>query len=231
MPNLYRLKISLLEPHRPISALHRIIDVRGDLAFDELKQVIGHYFDFDNEFAWQFVIARQKLDNFGKLQTCKEFVSAKAMPDLKDDELLHKATVNFDELQLALKDYVYLWLMPDDKDEVDLVFRIRIERIAKASDGIANAHLIKSLGEMPIKPKNKKSDTDFEMSLISALMLIATGGDGTPVRWQELVDNGVADELVKRDLIKPCVNPSHKVKMTAYGESELARVMKALGIV
>lgn len=230
MPTLYRLKISLLEPHRPINALHRIIDVRGDLPFYQLKQTIGHYFDFDNEFAWQFIIARQKLDNFGKLQTCKEFVSEKEISELKTDELLHKADVNFDELQLALKDYVYLWLMPDDGDGVDLVFRIRIEKIAKANDGIANSHLIKSLGEMPIKPKTKKNDTDFEMSLISALMLIATGGDGEPVRWQELVDNGVADELVKRNLIKPCVNPSHKVRITAYGESELVRVMQMLGI-
>lgn len=232
MPTLYRLKVSLLEPHRPISELHRMIDVRGDLVFEQLQRAIMDYFECDGEYDWQFIIARQRLDNFGKLQTCKEFVAKKELMQLVGDETLHHIDVNFDQLQLELKDYVYLWLMPKDNEGIDLVFRIRIEKISQVANTVASTSLIKSLGKIPIQFKqNIKPDGEFELSLLSALMLIYTGGDGEPVRWQELLDNGVADELVKRKLIKPCVNPNHKVRITAYGESELGRILQNLGII
>lgn len=232
MLSLYRIKVSLLEPHRPINELQRIIEVRSDLPFNELKQTIIDYFNCDYGDAWQFVIAREKMDNFGKLKTCKAFVSDTHFPKLTNDDLVHLADVNFDKLQLALKDYVYLWLMPDDAHGADLVFRLRIEKISPCSDGVAKAQLVKSLGELPMEFASKLNPNkgEFEATLLSALMLIATGGNGDPVRWQELVDNGVADELVKRNLIKPCINPSHVVRMTAYGESELIRVMELLGL-
>lgn len=223
MPNLYRLKISLLEPHRPISALHRIIDVRGDVAFFELQQAITQYFNCATYDTWRFIITRQKLETLDTLKAHQEFVSNAQF------SVVHSPTATVETLHLALKDYVYLWLTTDNNAE--LVFRIRLEKIAQVGDGFANVQLIKSVGEMPISPKiNKNDNADFEMSLISALMLIATGGDGEPVRWQELVDNGVAHELVKRNLIKPCVNPMHIVKMTKYGESELIRVLGDMSV-
>lgn len=222
MITLYRLKISLLEPHRPISELHRIIDVRGDVALFELQQSITQYFNCATYDSWQFIITRQKLDALDELKTHPEIVSNTQL------SAIHSPNTTFDTLQFATKDYLYLWLA--SHDDTELVFRIRLEKTTQVSDGFANVQLIKSVGEMPIKPKTKKNDTNFELSLISALMLIASGGDGEPVRWQELKDNGVADELVKRNLIKPCVNPSHKVRMTAYGESELVRVLGDMGI-
>lgn len=230
MITLYRFKLSLLEPHIPMNDLHRIIDVRGDVHFFELKQAIQHYFNCTGNYTWQFIITRQKLETLDKLKAHQEFISDKTLSELKASDSFYKANSTIDTLQLELKDYLYLWLTTDNNN-TELVFRIRLEKISQAPDGFASVQLIKSVGELPIQPNNNHGDIDFELSLVSALMLIATGGDGEPVRWQELVDNGVAHELVNRNLIKPCVNPMHIVKMTAYGEGELARMMKVLGIV
>lgn len=254
MITLYRFKLSLLEPHYPINDLHRIIDVQGDVAFDGLSAYIRQLFAMDDT-AWQFVIARQKTDSLGKLSHCQEIIAPDDFPSLDTSKTLHNPKATLDTLGLEAKDYLYLWC----HGKADFVFRLRLEKLSSAdmlSDPIT---LIKSVGDVPntlqtiaqeptantpnpntqntnvqnntqSTTNDPASDQDFEMLLVSALMLIAVGGNGEPVRWQELVDNGVADELVKRGLIKPCVNPTHLVKMTPFGESELANFMQMTGL-
>lgn len=240
MPNLYRLKISLVEPHYPINALHRIIDVQGDVNFYELHQAIFDVFERHDEHLWQFFVARQKMDSFNKLYDCQEQI---LLPDnfLWQDNFknltLYQPDITLDSLQLNEKDYLYYWFDFGD----DWLHRIRIEKISQSQDNANKITVIKKVGDSPkqydepnqpddVSENVENSDFDFEMTLVTAMMLIATGGNGEPVRWQELVDNGIADELVKRKLIKPCISPTHKVRLTPFGESELVRFMEITGM-
>lgn len=223
-----------------------MIDVQGDVVFDELSAYIRQLFAM-GDTAWQFVIARQKTDSLGKLSHCQEIIAPADFPNLDTSKTLHSPMMTLDALGLESKDYLYLWC----HDKTDCVFRLRLEKLSTADTPNNPITLVKTVGDvaLPVATKtddkpahqandgqinnnqsSQNTDQDFEMLLVSALMLIATGGDGDPVRWQELMDNGVADELVNRGLIKPCVNPMHIVRMTAYGESELVRFMEMAGM-
>lgn len=231
MTPLYRLKLSVLEPHRPITELHRLLDVRGDLSFWDLHQAIVPLFHLNADTAWQLIITRQKTDHLGKLADCPELVASPAAPT-PAQKTLHAPDSTLMTLALNAKEYLYLWLIGDGMAS-DVVIRIRLEKVDTADMASDPVRLIKTVGDFtPIADNatDKEFDKDFEVMLISALMLIATGGNGDPVRWQELQDNGVADELVRRNLIKPCVNPMHIVRLTAFGERELATFMEKSGL-
>ena len=209
--NIYRLKISLAKPFLPITQLHRIVEIGETITFDDLATHIGEVFGI-NINHWQFFISRIKTDNLDKLQ---EF-----------DAVRSGDTITFNQLNLHEKEYFYL------KND-GYLYRIRIE---KSSDNDANERfiLIKSVGELPnitsdTPNPNVSPELDFELTLISAMMLVV-GDPQNPISFGELAESGVADELVARGLIKPCVHPSQKVRATALGKDELMRVMKKLGI-
>lgn len=61
-------------------------------------------------------------------------------------------------------------------------------------------------------------------------MMLIVGDPTNPTRFGDLVEAGIADEMLKRELIKPCVSLTHRVQLTAKGESELVRAMEMLGI-
>lgn len=209
----YRLKISLVEPHCLMSEFHRIVDVADTTSFAVLYQKIAELFECSPIKDWRFFISQIKADNLEKL---KQY-------DCIDEQ--KQAVIG----QMALDEKAYFYL----KDERFLC-RIRIEKIFQNST-TDEVILVKSVGSPPVFAKNHTNPTQsreekqFEASLISAMILIARDDPIEPVRWQMLVDFGVADELVGRGVIKPCASPSHRVRLTAFGESELARVIDMMG--
>ncbi len=250
--NSYRLKISLVEPHYPINELHRVVEVSGNIRFDELHQEIFHLFHRRDEHLWQFFISRTKMDSFNKLfNECHEHVLLPSSEQLEDETFLAKnktypTSTTLDELHLSEKDYLYCWFDLGD----EWLHRIRIEKITQnktSSDGYV-LDVIKEVGKipppygddgvlgedesdvaLPLHPDNISPKLDLELSLLSAMMLIAANPN-EPVRFGDLVETGVADELIHRGLIKPCLSLTHRVKLTAKGESELARFIDLLGI-
>lgn len=241
--NIYRLKISLAEPHHPINELHRIVEVAGNLSFHELHGEILTLFGHQDSPHWDFFISRDKMDNLSKLLNCREYIS----PDnhlVNDEEFLSQNTIyptdtHLDKLNLAEKGYFYHRLPPTfNTQSHHWLHRIRIEKIYPSDEIFHEIRLIKSVGELPLydNPKlnddvtsDDNHDLDLEMSILSAMMLIATD-DINPVRYDELIKNNIADVMIQRKLIKPYLNPSHRVKLTPFGESELARAMTLLGI-
>ncbi|MDO4249933.1 MAG: hypothetical protein Q4C68_00305 [Moraxella sp.] len=254
MPNLYHLKVSLLEPHYPINQLHRVLEVKGSVTFYELHQALFDAFDRHDEHLWKFIITRKKSDGISKLYDCQEQV---LLPDdflweEGDDSLiLHKANTPLDALNLTEKDYFYYWFDFGD----DWIHRIRVEKIEECSKATRKLRLTKKIGTSPAQyesdepedtddiigsehhphnepqPPNKQPaippELDFELTLMSAMMMIAVGDE---VRYQDLVQMGIADTLVTRGLIKPCINPAHRVRLTVLGESEIVRFMEMAGI-
>lgn len=88
-----------------------------------------------------------------------------------------------DELNLAEKEYIYYWFDFGD----DWLHRIRIEKITQSDDADSYRFtVIKAVGEMPpqyadesdefadtpFDPNNISPELDFELSLLSAMMLI-----------------------------------------------------------
>ena len=132
MTAIYRLKISLIQPHYPATKLHRVLEISGNASFYNLHERIFEAFDRWDEHAFQFFISRNKMESFHKLfQDCKEIVMIDAFMDDHDplsnqDILLHPAsTTTLDELNLNEKDYLYYWFDFGD----DWLHRIRIEKI------------------------------------------------------------------------------------------------------
>lgn len=134
--NTYRLKISLVEPHYPINELHRIVEVSGNIRFDELHQEIFRLFERHDEHLWQFFIARGKMDSFNKLfNDCREHVLLNGSWQLDDDlfvseNKIYPTSTMLDELNLAEKEYIYYWFDFGD----DWLHRIRIEKITQSDD-------------------------------------------------------------------------------------------------
>lgn len=235
---VYRLKISLVQPYRPIGVLHCIIQLRADTSFFALQQALASMFKYPSD-TWRFFIARQKTDELATLLHCSEQVVSHPIPQTTNIRL-YQAHTKLSDFHLQEKDHLYCWFGNDPQNaKHDWLYRLRIEKIQTAHDDNDQMTLIKQVGEIPpapqvisktTKPTSTDNLLDFEISLVAALMLIVADGNGQPVRWQELVDDGIADELVKRNLIKPCVNPMHKVRLTPFGESELARFMEMSGM-
>lgn len=249
--NSYRLKISLVEPHYPINELHRIVEVSGNIRFDELHQEICHLFHRRDEHLWQFFISRTKMDSFNKLfKECHEHVLSPTSEQLKDEVFLannkhYPTSTTLDELHLSEKDYLYCWFDLGD----EWLHRIRIEKITEDKISIDGYvfRVIKEVGQIPLQyddevfdvdesevalpphPDAISPELDLELSLLSAMMLIAADIN-EPVRFGDLVETGVADELIHRGLIKPCLSLTHRVKLTAKGESELARFIDLLDL-
>lgn len=209
--NIYRLKISLAEPFLPITELHRLIDADGDMSFGELATHIGTVFGATMT-DWQFFISRIKADNVAKLQ---------AFDKIGADNPAVINTPNLNE-----KDYFYL-------KGGEFLYRIRIEKFSrKVSD--TPFILVKSVGELPKSTTHDNNDEhqqalQFEALLLSSLAVILTE-QREPVRFGELVESGVADELIKRGWIRPCVSLSHRVKLTPVGEQVLYGVMERAGL-
>lgn len=207
--NIYRLKISLAEPFLPLTELHRLVDVDTTMSFGELATHIGSVFG-TTMADWRFFISRIKTDNLAKLQA---FDSIHADNDTA-----------FNTLDLNEKDYFYL-----KNDE--FLYRIRIEKSSQATTGEPFV-LVKSVGELPVSNTNNTNhqpDLEFEALLLSSLAVILTE-QREPVRFGELVESGVADELVKRGWVRPCVSLSHRVKLTPAGEHVLYDVMERAGL-
>lgn len=219
MSDSYRLKISLVEPFYPIIHLHRVVEISRQMTFEGLCRYIGSIFQFETQQMWQFFISRHKMDSLDKLQHTKVLDSATQL--VVGDVFLEE------------KQYFYLHC-------ASYLFRIRVEKINHQPENNLPI-LVKHVGSLPQNPHQvahacnatriMMTDTQmkFELSLIAALMLIV-GDTQNPTRWQDLQEVGIADELVKRNLIKPCVNPMHKVRLTSFGESELARFMEMSGM-
>lgn len=75
MTTMYRLKISLVQPHYPITKLHRVLEILGNASFFDLHQRIFEAFDRFDEHAFQFFISRTKMDSFASLfDNCTEIV-------------------------------------------------------------------------------------------------------------------------------------------------------------
>lgn len=88
MTNIYRLKISLVEPHYPITKLHRILEISGNASFFDLHKRIFEAFDRWDEHAFQFFISRTKMDSFGSLfDNCTEIVMIDELVDQHEDIL------------------------------------------------------------------------------------------------------------------------------------------------
>lgn len=208
--NIYRLKISLAEPFLPITELHRLIDVDGDMSFGELATHVGTVFGATMT-DWQFFISRIKADNLAKLQ---------AFDKIGADNPAVINTPNLNE-----KDYFYL-------NGGEFLYRIRIEKLSqKASETPFTP--IKSVGELPQSTTHDNDDEhqqalQFEALLLSALAVIVT--DSEPVRFGELVEDGIADELVNRGWIHPCVSLSRRVKITPAGENVLREMLERAGL-
>lgn len=209
---IYRLKISLAEPFLPITELHRLVDVDTTMSFGELATHIGAVFGAPMA-DWRFFISRVKTDNLAKLHA---FDSISANNDTA-----------FNTLDLTEKDYFYL-------KNGELLYRIRIEKSSQATTSEPFT-LIKSVGELSVADKATTPNDDerqkalrFEALLISALAVIAT--EQEPVRFGELVADGIADELVGRGWIRPCVSLSHRVRLTPVGESVLVNFMERTGM-
>lgn len=208
--NIYRLKISLAEPFLPITELHRLIDVDGDMSFGELATHVGTVFGATMT-DWQFFISRIKADNVAKLQ---------AFDKIGADNPAVINTPNLNE-----KDYFYL-------NGGEFLYRIRIEKLSQKASETPFA-LIKSVGELPQSTTYDNDDEhqqalQFEALLLSALAVIVT--DSEPVRFGELVEDGIADELVNRGWIHPCVSLSRRVKITPVGENVLREMLERAGL-
>ncbi|WP_066804437.1 hypothetical protein [Moraxella oblonga] len=209
----YRLKISLAKPFLPITELHRLIDVDVAMSFGELATHIGAVFG-TKMVDWQFFISRIKADNLTKLQTF--------------DQISADNDVVFNEVNLNEKDYFYL-------SGGEFLYRIRIEKLSQ-NTGDMPCVLIKSVGELPTTEPTTNQPNDehhkalqFEALLLSALAVIVSE-EKEPVRFGELVEEGVADELIKRGWIRPCVSLSHRVRLTSVGESVLKEVLERAGV-
>ena len=259
---LYRLKVSLIVPHHPITKLHRILEVSGNILMTDLHELIFEAFDRYDAHAYQFFISHEKMDSFRKLfDHCKEIaILSELMED--SDYLLEQGislypteATRLDDFDFQEKEYLYYWFDFGD----DWLHRIRIEKIARSDEVLAEnefiADIISKVGDSPAQyedmdeeawdreilgmedeedtpndstPSDISPELDHELTLMAALMMVAVGEP--PVRWQDLVESGVADELVARGLIKPCVSPTHPVRLTLEGESEIVRFMEMTGM-
>ncbi|MDO4427410.1 MAG: hypothetical protein Q4B88_04705 [Moraxella sp.] len=238
MPALYRLKISLATPRHAITTLHRVLEISDNARFADVYERLVTAFNQSPTPLYQFFISRSKIDDLSLLKT--HSTDMVVLPELLTDiqalypkAVLHPAEVTLATLALAEKTYFYAW-QPALENTEERLYRIRVEKIlplkTPPKEGQYAAALTKSVGEFPQTTSETtapETDIEFEMGLVAALMLIATS-DYTrePVRWQNLVAEGIADELVKRNLIKPCVSPTHKVRLTPFGESELVHFMQ-----
>lgn len=243
MPALYRLKISLATPRLPIVQLHRVLEISDNATLHDLYERLATAFNQSVTPTYQFFISRSKLDDVSLLKAHSEQMVV--LPELIKDvqalypkTTLHSVNTPLETLALAEKDYFYAWQSQGE----ERLYRIRVEKILPLKtlpkEGQYAATITKSVGELPspttpttAPQTTPKTDLEFEMGLVAALMLIAVSDHSRePVRWQDLVAEGIADELVKRNLIKPCVNPTHKVRLTPFGESELAKFMDMTGL-
>lgn len=241
MTTIYRLKISLVQPHYPITKLHRVLEISGNASFFDLHERIFEAFDRFDEHAFQFFISRTKMDSFGSLfDNCTEIVMIDEFMEQHEDVLgreiqLHPAgQTTLDELNLQEKDYFYYWFDFGD----DWLHRIRIEKIFEDKEeleqGVYFATVIKSVGESPEQyPKHEEeafSDKEEfmqlpkEFKILSTLMMIVQ----QPIYWGHVVGVRMADELVELGFIEPCKNDDDIVHITKKGLQELDKHLNKL---
>ncbi len=241
MPTMYRLKISLVQPHYPITKLHRVLEISGNASFFDLHERIFEAFDRWDKHAFQFFISRTKMDSFGSLfDDCTEIVMIDEFMEQHEDVLgreiqLHPASqTTLDELNLQEKDYFYYWFDFGD----DWLHRIRIEKIFEDKEeleqGVYFAAVIKSVGESPeqypeheeepFSGKEEFMQLPKEFKILSTLMMIVQ----QPIYWGHVVGVRMADELVKLGFIEPCKNDDDIVHITEKGLQELDKHLNKL---
>lgn len=212
MTCMYRLKLAFVLPHHPMTKLMRVVDVSANTTLSELhdslsKMLSAHVLSYD------FYLTKQKLPtpNADRLAL---------LPNRVDDR--HKALADI----LANKDYFYYRLSVNDLMNHDALIRLRVEKIFEIHQTHTDRQylfdVIDEVGELPVL----FAQFDEHMTVLSSLILIATGNP--PVRFGELIDSQIADTLLHHELIKPCLNRNHIVRLTPKGESMLAHFVDNL---
>lgn len=205
MATMYRLKLAQINPHIPMTKLVRVIDVSDNISFDELHKrlmtVIGISVPVYRFFAPKI-----------KLASC----------DMPSRFVIHDTQKSLGQV-LSIKDYFYYELATDDQK---ICFRLRVEKIfAINQTHTSNQYLfevIQSIGEFG----EHFADFDKQLTIMASLMAIGAGLP--PVRFDELIAQNIDQEMINLGLIKPCINPTHIVRLTPLGEHELVKIIDTL---
>lgn len=205
MATMYRLKLAQIDPYMPMTKLVRVIDVSDNISFDELHKrlmtVIGISVPVYRFFAPKI-----------KLASC----------DIPSRFVIHDTQKSLSQV-LSIKDYFYYELATDDQK---ICFRLRVEKIFAINQTHTNNQylfeVIQSIGEFG------EHFADFDKQLTIMASLVAIGAGLPPVRFDELIAQNIDQEMINLGLIKPCINPTHIVRLTPLGEHELVKIIDTL---
>lgn len=205
MATMYRLKLAQIDPYMPMTKLVRVIDVSDNISFDELHKrlmtVIGISVPVYRFFAPKI-----------KLASC----------DIPSRFVIHDTQKSLSQV-LSIKDYFYYELATDDQK---ICFRLRVEKIFAVNQAHTGSQylfeVIQSVGEFG----EHFADFDKQLTIMASLMAIGAGLP--PVRFDELIAQNIDQEMINLGLIKPCINPTHIVRLTPLGEHELVKIIDTL---
>lgn len=205
MATMYRLKLAQIAPYMPMTKLVRVIDVSDNISFDELHKRLMTVIGISVP-AYRFFAPKIKL----------------ASCDIPSRFVIHDTQKSLGQV-LSIKDYFYYELATDDQK---ICFRLRVEKIfAINQTHTSNQYLfevIQSIGEFG----EHFADFDKQLTIMASLMAIGAGLP--PVRFDELIAQNIDQEMINLGLIKPCINPTHIVRLTPLGEHELVKIIDTL---
>lgn len=205
MATMYRLKLAQIDPYMPMTKLVRVIDVSDNISFDELHKrlmtVIGTVAPF-----YRFFATKNKLANLDMPKSLMVQDTKKPLGQV-----------------LSIKDYFYYELATNHQT---ICFRLRVEKIFAINQTHTNNQylfeVIQSIGEFG------EHFADFDKQLTIMASLVAIGAGLPPVRFDELIAQNIDQEMINLGLIKPCINPTHIVRLTPLGEHELVKIIDTL---
>lgn len=212
MTTMYRLKLALIKPYYPMTKCSYVFDVSDNITFGELHSKISETLGIFVPF-FEFYLTKFKLASYDDL--------SKFM--LKNpDKAINK---------LTQKDYFYYKLSTDNlpisnKDSVFMLIRLRVEKVFSIHQTRSDSQFLFELTDQIGAFESPFQDFDKNLSIMAGLIMIATSNP--PVRLGELEEAGIAKELITQNLIKPCLSPTHLVRLTSYGESVLAHLAESL---
>lgn len=205
MATMYRLKLAQIDPYMPMTKLVRVIDVSDNISFDELHKRLMTVIGISVP-VYRFFAPKIKLAN------C----------DIPSRFVIHDTQKSLGQV-LSIKDYFYYELATNHQT---ICFRLRVEKIFAINQTHTNNQylfeVIQSIGEFG------EHFADFDKQLTIMASLVAIGAGLPPVRFDELIAQNIDQEMINLGLIKPCINPTHIVRLTPLGEHELVKIIDTL---